>query len=50
MDRTSKEYQEMRDKALLQLRSGKSLFGSNVSIRRITSCINILVILPLFQK
>lgn len=29
MDRTSKEYQEMRDKALSQLRSGESLFGSN---------------------
>lgn len=29
MDRTSKEYQEMRDKALSQLRRGESLFGSN---------------------
>lgn len=29
MDRTSKEYHEMRDKALSQLRSGESLFGSN---------------------
>lgn len=29
MDRTSKEYLEMRDKALSQLRSGESLFGAD---------------------